>query len=423
MSGRLSAVKGMNDLLPEESHIWQRVEAKARHVFGLYSYEEVRTPIVEPTALFVRGIGEDTDVVSKEMYTFTDRSGDLLTLRPEGTASTVRAYVQHDRHAVDPIQKWFYLGPMFRRERPQKGRYRQFHQIGAELFGVADPKGDVEMIAMLHRFLSSLGVKNLVLQLNSLGEATSRAAYREALVSYFTPHAGHLGETDLQRLQTTPLRLLDSKDPVVVELSKDAPSILDSLDDESRAHFDAVQAGLTALEIPFEINPRIVRGLDYYSRTTFEFIAQSGLGAQSTVAGGGRYDALVEQMGGQNTPAIGFALGVERLILLLEAQQELKAQGPELFIAVAKDADPQAVLQLAEKCRSHGLRVELSLRPASVAAQMRRANRMNAQFAVVIGSSELGTGEVRLKSMESGSEETLQLSELANSVLAARQPA
>lgn len=407
----------MNDLLPEETPLWQRVEETARRIFALYNYEEIRTPIVEPTALFVRGIGEDTDVVSKEMYTFVDRGDDSLTLRPEGTASAVRAYVQHDRHAVDPIQKWFYFGPMFRRERPQKGRYRQFHQIGAELFGVGDPRGDVELIAMVHRFLSAVGVRDLVLHLNSLGDAESRPAYREALVAYFTPHADKLGETDRQRLKTNPLRLLDSKDPVTVELSQNAPSILDHLSDASRADFDAVLDGLRALEIPFEVNPKIVRGLDYYSRTTFEFVASTGLGSQSTVAGGGRYDRLVDELGGPRTPAIGFALGVERLILLLSQQQDVPKHTPDLFIAVAKGASDTDVLKIAEACRARGVRVELTLKPTGVGNQMRRASRLGSTFAVVVGDGELQSGEIKLKHMADGTERTVTLAGLAEAVL------
>lgn len=417
---RITAVKGMNDLLPEETGLWQRVEETARRVFALYGFDEVRTPVVEPTALFVRGIGTETDVVGKEMYTFVDRGDESLSLRPEGTASAARAYVEHDRHAVDPIQKWFYLGPMFRRERPQKGRYRQFHQIGAELFGVSDARADVELIALVHRFLQAVGVGDLVLRLNSLGDAESRPAYREALVRHFTPHAERLGETDRQRLVTNPLRLLDSKDPVTVELARSAPSTLDYLSPASAEHFRAVTDGLAAIGIPFEVDPKIVRGLDYYTRTTFEFIALTGLGSQSTVAGGGRYDGLVEALGGPPTPAIGFALGVERLVLLLEAKAGRPAKVTDLFLATAGDAPAPAVLALAERCRAAGLSVELTLKQAGVGAQLRRANRLGARFAAVIGTGELASGQVKVKRMETGEEIVVALDALPAEVLSRR---
>jgi histidyl-tRNA synthetase len=413
MSGtRLTAVKGMNDLLPEESGLWQRIEATARRVFALYGFEEIRTPLVEPTGLFVRGIGEDTDIVGKEMYTFTDRGDESLTLRPEGTAGAVRAYVEHDRHAVDPIQKWFYLGAMFRRERPQKGRYRQFHQIGAELFGSAEPRADVELIAMVHRFLVEAGVQDVALRLNSLGDAESRPGYRDALLAYFAPHADKLGETDRQRLQKNPLRLLDSKDPATIELARAAPSTLDHLSPAGRAHFDAVTAGLSALGVPFEIDPRIVRGLDYYSRTTFEFVARTGLGAQATVCGGGRYDGLVEELGGPATPAIGFAVGVERLAILLDSQKNSARRGPDLFLGVLGDKSSVEALRLAEACRAQGVCVELSLKSNNPGSQLKRAHRLGARLAVVLGEGELASGEVRLKTMASGEERVVKLADL-----------
>jgi len=417
---KLAAVKGMNDLLPEQSGLWQHLEALARRTFALYGFDEVRTPLLEPTALFVRGIGEETDVVGKEMYTFEDRGGESLTLRPEGTAGAVRAYVEHSRHAVDPIQKWFYIGPMFRAEAPQKGRYRQFHQVGAELLGVGEPRADVELIALLHRFLTAAGVEGVELRLNSLGDAESRPAYRDALVAHFAPHAARLGETDRRRLETNPLRLLDSKDPVAAELSATAPSTLDHLSPAARAHFDAVLEGLRAVGVPFSVDPRIVRGLDYYTRTTFEFVATSGLGAQATVAGGGRYDGLVESLGGPATPAIGFGLGLERLAILLESQAASHRRAPQLFLGVLGDVAGIKALAIAEQARALGVSVELTLKATGVAKQLKRADRLKARFAAVLGEGELEAGSVKLKEMATGAESVVALDELPQ-WLAARQ--
>ncbi len=419
---KIHAVKGMNDLLPEQSGLWQRIEESARRTFGLYGFAEIRTPLVENTALFVRGIGEETDVVGKEMYTFVDRGGESLTLRPEGTAGAVRSYVEHSRHAVDPIQKWFYIGPMFRAEAPQKGRYRQFHQIGAELFGVSEPGADIELIAVVHRLLSAVGVKNVVLRLNSLGDAESRPAYREALVKHFEPHAARLADTDRRRLDKNPLRLLDSKDPVTVEIARGAPSTLEYLSPASKAHFEAVCAGLTAIGIPFEVDPRIVRGLDYYTRTTFEFVATSGLGSQATVAGGGRYDAMVAELGGPATPAIGFALGLERLALLLEGESPQVERPPVLFLGVLGDAAALPALKLAEEVRARGLPVELTLKPTGIAKQFKRADRLKARFAAVLGDGELASGSVKLKAMGTGEESLVPLVELASHLARATTP-
>jgi histidyl-tRNA synthetase len=402
----------MNDVLPEEAGLWQLVETTARRVFALYGYDEIRTPIVESTALFVRGIGEETDIVGKEMYTFQDRGGDSLTLRPEGTAGAVRAYVEHNRHAIDPIQKWFYVGPMFRGERPAKGRYRQFHQVGAELFGVADPRADVELIALVARLLRELGITGTVLRLNSLGDSDSRPAYREAIVKHFAPHAAKLSETDQRRLEKNPLRLLDSKEPGAVELSKTAPSTLDYLSPASTAHFEAVKAGLTAAGVPYEIDPRIVRGLDYYTRTTFEFVATEGLGAQSTVAAGGRYDALVEDLGGPPTPGIGFGLGVERVTLLLESRKAEGRRVPDLFLGVMGDAPTLVAWRLVEACRSLGVSVEMTLKPTAVGKQLGRASRQGARYAAIIGDSEVQSGAVRVKRLQDAHEEVVPTDDL-----------
>lgn len=416
-TARINAVKGMNDILPEDSPLWHHLESTARRVLSLYGYGEIRTPIAESTALFVRGIGEETDVVGKEMYTFNDRGGDSLSLRPEGTAGAARAYVEHSRHAVDPIQKWFYVGPMFRGEQPQKGRSRQFHQLGVELFGVSDASADVEMIALLHRYLTELDVPNVVLRLNSLGDENSRPAYREALVSHFSPHRSSLSETDQRRLDTNPLRLLDSKDPAAVEIAASAPSTLDYLDAESERHFKRVTDTLTAIGVPFEIDPRIVRGLDYYTRTTFEFVAKRGLGSQSTLAGGGRYDRLVEALGGPATPAIGFGLGLERLAILLEKRKPASVRGPDLFIGVLGDSPAKQAAVIAEACRNAGVRVELTLKPTGVAKQFKRADRLGATFAAVIGDGELESGNVRVKQLATGEETEVPLNALADKIV------
>lgn len=416
-SAKINAVKGMNDILPEETPGWRRLEDTARRVLALYGYGEIRTPLVEPTSLFVRGIGEETDVVGKEMYTFLDRGGESLSLRPEGTAGAARAYVEHSRHAVDPIQKWFYIGPMFRGEQPQKGRSRQFHQLGVELFGVSDPAADVEVIALLHRYLQALEVPNVVLRLNSLGDENTRPVYREALVQHFAAHRSSLGETDRRRLDTNPLRLLDSKDPVTVELAATAPSTLDYLDAKSREHFETVTGALEAIGVPFEVDPRIVRGLDYYTRTTFEFVARRGLGSQSTLAGGGRYDRLVEMLGGPPTPAIGFGLGLERLAILLSAQKQVGASAPDLFLGVMGERAMGAALALAERARSAGLQVEVTLKPTGVAKQLKRADRLGARFAVVIGDGELESNEVRLKELATGTERTVAFASLVDAIV------
>lgn len=409
---RITAPKGMNDLLPEEAGLWQHLEATARRVFALYGFEEVRTPIVESTSLFVRGIGEETDIVGKEMYSFVDRGGESLTLRPEGTAGAARAYVEHSRHAVDPIQKWFYVGPMFRAEAPQKGRYRQFSQLGAELFGVADARADVELIALIHRYLVAVGVEGIVLKLNSLGDAESRPAYREALVKHFAPHAARLSETDQRRLERNPLRLLDSKDPVTVEIARTAPSTFDHLSPASTEHFRQVTQSLQALGIPFEVDPRLVRGLDYYTRTTFEFIASRGLGSQSTVAGGGRYDGMVEDFGGPPTPAIGFALGLDRLAILLDEQKTAKRRRIDLFLGVLGEQAGVPATLLAEACRSKGVSVELTLKGGNIAKQFKRADRLGAAFAAIVGEGELASGQLRLKRMGTGEERAVALADL-----------
>ncbi|HEY9736315.1 MAG TPA: histidine--tRNA ligase, partial [Trichocoleus sp.] len=338
----LQSLTGTEDILPKTQYVgqdikvadistWHRVEATARDLFARAAYREIRTPIFEQTALFERGIGEATDVVGKEMYTFKDRSDRSLTLRPEGTAGVVRAFIQQNLYAQGGVQRLWYTGPMFRYERPQKGRQRQFHQIGAEVLGSRDPRADVEVLALATDLLRSLGLRNLTFFLNSVGNPEDRARYREALVNYLTPYKDQLDPDSQDRLSRNPLRILDSKDPKTQEIAKDAPSILDYLGDDSRQHFDTVQQQLTDLGIVFELNPRLVRGLDYYTHTAFE-IQSSHLGAQATVCGGGRYDGLVKELGGPDTPAVGWAIGLERLTLLLENLNPAAAPTVDLYV-------------------------------------------------------------------------------------------
>ncbi len=394
----IRAVKGMNDLLPVEARRMERVEAVARRVFGLHGYGEVRTPLVEEAALFARSIGEETDVVGKEMYVFPDRHGVPLALRPEGTAGAVRAYLQHNAGADDPITRWYYLGAMFRHERPQKGRYRQFHQLGAELFGSAAPEADAELLGMIHQLLVELGLPSVTLQVNSIGDDVCRPAYVASLQAYLRARAGELCEDCRRRIETNPLRTLDCKVPKDKEILAGAPDVRASLCEPCKLHFEAVVGHLAALGVSCEVNPRLVRGLDYYSRTTFEFLAAGELGSQNTVAAGGRYDKLVETLGGSSVPAIGFAAGLERLVLAAAATAEA-ASGPDLFFVTLGDAAKRAALKLAAGARRGGLWTELDLRGGSVKSQMRRADKLGAALVAVIGDGELASGNAKLKQL------------------------
>jgi histidyl-tRNA synthetase len=396
----IRAIKGMNDLLPGEASAFSRLERITREFFARYGFGEIRTPIVEEAALFSRSIGESTDVVEKEMYVFPDRHGKPLALRPEGTAGAVRAYIEHNQAALDPLTRWFYLGAMFRHERPQKGRYRQFHQVGAELFGAAAPEADAEIIALVDDWLRALGIKGIALQISSIGDAVCRPAYLERLKTFLIAHRAELSANCQRRIDTNPLRVLDCKDPQCQPVIAQAPAPVDHLCEPCRKHFDEVVADLGALGVGYRLNPRLVRGLDYYNRTTFEFTAEVGLGAQDAVAAGGRYDELVAQLGGPATPAVGFAAGIERLLIVLAATGEpAKPRPPDLFIAVQSDAAHRAALALARRCRTAGLFTDLDLRFGSLKSQLRRADRLEAIFAVVLGDDELRTGEVRLKPM------------------------
>ncbi|MCP9928312.1 histidine--tRNA ligase [Cyanobium sp. CH-040] len=395
----LQSLRGMVDLLPEVTGLWQHVEATARLHFQRAAVQEIRTPLLEVTELFARGIGEATDVVGKEMYTFLDRGERSCTLRPEGTASVVRAAIQHGLLSQGPQRLW-YGGPMFRYERPQAGRQRQFHQIGLELLGFADPRSDVEAIAIAWDLLADLGVGGLALEINTLGSPDDRLRYRGELVAWLEAHREQLDPDSQARIHANPLRVLDSKVPATQALLAGAPTLADALSGESHERFARVRLGLEALGIPFELNPRLVRGLDYYSHTAFE-ITSSQLGAQATVCGGGRYDGLVQQLGGSPTPAIGWALGLERLVLLLSQAEQQPVAPPalDLYVASRGEAGEAAALPLARRCRAAGLAVELDASGAAFGKQLRRADRSGARFAAVIGDMEAGEGVALLKDL------------------------
>jgi histidyl-tRNA synthetase len=391
----LQSLRGMVDLLPESISLWQHVEATARAHFQRAAVQEIRTPLLEVTELFARGIGEATDVVGKEMYTFLDRGERSCTLRPEGTASVVRAAIQHGLLSQGAQRLW-YGGPMFRYERPQAGRQRQFHQIGLELLGFADARSDVEAIAIAWDLLADLGVGGLALELNTLGSPDDRARYRGELVAWLEAHRDQLDADSQARIGTNPLRVLDSKVPETQALLEGAPTLADALSGESHERFAQVRLGLEALGIPFALNPRLVRGLDYYSHTAFE-ITSSQLGAQATVCGGGRYDGLVQQLGGQPTPAIGWALGMERLVLLLSQASTPSVQPLDLYVVSRGEAAEALAVPLARSCRAVGLAVEWDASGAAFAKQFKRADRSGARFAAVIGDGEVAEGVVRLK--------------------------
>ncbi|HEY9762297.1 MAG TPA: histidine--tRNA ligase [Trichocoleus sp.] len=418
----LQSLTGTEDILPKTQHVgqeikvadistWQRVEAAAREIFHRAAYREIRTPIFEQTALFERGIGEATDVVGKEMYTFKDRSDRSITLRPEGTAGVVRAFIQQSLYAQGGVQRLWYTGPMFRYERPQKGRQRQFHQIGVEVLGSRDPRADVEVLALATDLLQTLGLRNLTFYLNSVGNPEDRANYREALVNYLTPYKDQLDKDSQDRLSRNPLRILDSKDEKTQAIAEGAPSILDYLGDDSRRHFDAVQQQLSDLGLAFQINPRLVRGLDYYTHTAFE-IQSTDLGAQATVCGGGRYDGLVKELGGPETPAVGWAIGLERLTLLLENLYKPQPATVDLYVVSRGEKAEANGLLLAQKLRHAGLAVELDLSAAAFGKQFKRADRSGAAACLVLGDAEAENGTVQIKWLQSGEQ-----SELAQSAL------
>jgi histidyl-tRNA synthetase len=410
----IQAIRGTRDILPEEVSIWQYVEAVARDCLTKAAYREIRPPMFEATELFARGIGEATDVVGKEMYTFEDRGGRSLTLRPEVTAGLVRAFIENKLFAEGGVQRLWHLGPAFRYERPQKGRQRQFHQLDVEVLGSRDPRADVEVIALATDILQTLGLKSLSLDLNSVGNLEDRLAYRQALVDYLTPYQAELDADSQDRLTRNPLRILDSKDARTQEIVKDAPSLLTYLGADSQQHFEQVQAQLQALGIAFTINPRLVRGLDYYTHTAFE-IQSADLGAQATVCGGGRYDGLVAQLGGPDTPAIGFAIGLERLTILL-AQLAQTPPAPSLdYYLVSRGAQAEAAsMVLAQKLRHQGYAVEVDLSGSAFGKQFKRADRSGAKACLILGDAEAESGTVQVKVLGSGEQSEISQSELLN---------
>ncbi|NNC22739.1 histidine--tRNA ligase [Salinisphaera sp. USBA-960] len=407
MAETIRSVRGINDVLPDENPAWARLERVASETFATYGYDRIRTPIMEHTPLFERGVGEATDIVEKEMYTFTDRSGDSLTLRPEGTAGVVRAGVEHGLFH-NATQRFWYSGPMFRHERPQKGRYRQFHQFGVEAFGQAGPDVDIEQIAMSARLFARLGITGLELQLNTLGTPEERTAYRQALQTYFSTHRDRLDSDSLDRLDRNPLRILDSKNPDLADLIADAPTLDMHLSEASRNHFDTVCAGLTALGIDYRLNPRLVRGLDYYTRTVFEWVT-TDLGSQDAVCSGGRFDGLVGRLGGHSTPATGFALGSERLIQLMEAQGVPGDDVAPHAYVIAADTIPSAeVTRIAEWLRDvlPSLRLRANAGGGSFKSQFKRADRCGARLALILGEAEVEAGRIGIKPLTDAREQT-----------------
>jgi histidyl-tRNA synthetase len=400
----------MNDILPGDVETWQFLEQTAREIFGVYGFSEIRTPAVEKTELFCRSIGEATDIVEKEMYTFADKSSNSLTLRPEGTAPVMRAFIQNRLHNLDPVNKLYYLGPMFRYERPQKGRYRQFHQIGAEVIGVENPMIDAQVLAMLHHYFCAIGIDAVELQLNSLGCPECRPAYRQILIDFLQSRLQNLCGDCQRRYLTNPLRVLDCKVPGCKDATSGAPSVLDHLCSGCETHFSAVKKHLAALQIPYVINARMVRGLDYYVRTTFELVTDR-LGSQSAVAAGGRYDGLVASLDGPALPGIGFAIGVERLVLLKE-EAKVQAPRPDLFLAAMGDVAAEKAFVLMSQLQRAGIRAEMDYQAKSLKAQMRRANKLLARYALILGDEELAAGEADLKDMDQSSQQKVRLDAL-----------
>jgi len=400
MSNKIQAIRGMNDLLPADSTLWSSLDETISNLLISYGYKYCRTPIVESTETFSRAIGEVTDIVEKEMYTWEDNNGKSLTLRPEGTASVVRMMIEHNLPR-EGIQKVFYNGPMFRHERPQKGRYRQFHQVGAEVFGASDAKIDAELISITDSLWKSLGI-NARLEINSLGSKESRSAYRNILTAFFNENISQLDEDSLRRLKTNPLRILDSKNKDLELLISNAPKMIDHLDDESKEHFTILKTYLDNLDIPYEVNPKLVRGLDYYNQTVFEWISND-LGSQGTICGGGRYDGLVEKMGGSPTPAIGFAMGLERIALLIQDKKsQIVIKRCQLYFVTLGDKAQIESMKLSKKILQALPNITLSndLSMGSLKSQMKKADKSNADFALILGEEELSNNQLSIKPLK-----------------------
>jgi len=412
----ITVIKGFKDILPEEAHNWQKVEQFARKILGDFGYREIRVPILEKTELFKRGIGDTTDIVEKEMYTFQDRGEDSLTLRPEATASVLRAYIEHGLFNQNTVSRLFTIGPMFRRERPQKGRYRQFHQIDVEVLGADDPRIDAEVILMLVHFLRGVGLGNLNLDINSLGCSACRAAFREKVIAFLKDTEHELCGDCQRRLHTNPLRVFDCKNESCARIIKDAPSILDFICDDCRNHFETVKTSLAQFDLPFRINHRMVRGLDYYTRTTFE-VTIPHMGSQNAVVGGGRYDGLVRDLGGPDIPGIGFAIGFERLMALLPEGQMEVSPAPTLFVAALGNEAQQYAFRLCNRLRLRGVQAEMDYGGKSLKSQMKKADKLNSRYTLILGEREIETGLGELRDMRSSSQQSLPLDRMEEHII------
>ena len=410
----IRSIKGTQDILPSQSHRWQVLEAAIHNTMDNYGYSEIRTPTFERTELFSRGVGEETDIVSKEMYSWTDQGGENLTLKPELTAPVVRSFIQHNLGGQSPINKLYYIDALFRRERPQKGRYRQFHQFGIEAFGSEHPEIDAEVIALAMSVFNDIGLTGLTLKLNSIGSPECRSDYRNALRDFLKPHFNNLSETSQKRFENNPMRILDTKIPHEIEILKEAPNISDSLTAEDKAHFEEVCSLLDAMGIQYLIESNLVRGLDYYTRTTFE-ITSTELGAQDAICGGGRYDALVETLGGKPTPGIGFAAGMERILLAL-GDDDLSGKTTQVYIVGLGDGVRPTVAKLAEDLRQNNVRTNFDPLRRSMKAQMREANKCGATIAIIIGDKELVTGRGEVKNLSSGDQQKIDIKSLVDHI-------
>ena len=410
----IRSIKGTQDILPSQSHRWQLLEAAIHNTMDTYGYSEIRTPTFERTELFSRGVGEETDIVSKEMYSWTDQGGENLTLKPELTAPVVRSFIQHNLGGQSPINKLYYIDALFRRERPQKGRYRQFHQFGIEAFGSEHPEIDAEVIALAISVFNDIGLTGLTLKLNSIGSPECRSDYRNALRDFLKPHFNDLSETSQKRFENNPMRILDTKIPHEIEILKEAPNISDSLTAEDKAHFEEVCSLLDAMGIQYLIESNLVRGLDYYTRTTFE-ITSTELGAQDAICGGGRYDGLVETLGGKPTPGIGFAAGMERILLAL-GDDDLSGKTTQVYIVGLGDGVRPTVAKLAEDLRQNNVRTNFDPLRRSMKAQMREANKCGATIAIIIGDKELVTGRGEVKDLSSGDQQKIDIKSLVDHI-------
>ena len=412
----ITGIKGMNDILPGEVETWQFLEDTARRLFGVYGFSEIRVPVVEKTELFCRSIGEATDIVEKEMYTFQDKSGNSITLRPEGTASVMRSFIEHKLYAQDPVARLFYIGPMFRYERPQKGRYRQFHQIGVEAVGMEDPRIDAQILSMLSHYFDAVGIGDVELQINSLGCPACRPAYREKIMSFLDARQEKLCEDCRRRSRTNPLRVLDCKVPGCREATAEAPVMLDHLCSGCGDHFGKVQDYLRDLSTPYSLNPRMVRGLDYYTKTAFEMVTGS-LGAQNAVAAGGRYDGLIRDLGGPALPGIGFAMGIERLVLM-KGEDRIDPSRPDLFFAALGEEAACRAFVLMTALQRRGIKAEADFEGKSLKAQMRRAGKLRARHVIILGGDELARGIAQVRDMDAGTQEEVPLADLQDRLAA-----